>query len=380
MLLFVVLTPGIVLTLPPVGKKIFGTGKSNFTAACVHAVIFVVLLNWFRVEGFAPVPTKIGIRTNVPIAPYGNSWSQSTVEALGRKQQAEQILNNATLQLNAATQDYNDLQEEIIQMKKTFETATEQNNQAQLAANNAINADTERFNKCKDLGCPDAQGSLRIYTRKDCDALGGTYHMNGECTPFSYECRHLNQRASPNGANCGNFAKAVANASSTGNEVTSYLQATPTATRIFKKNDRVTCSELTTRTGYVWTSDSKYTYISPNKNGSTLTKYQTMSCKAETPPPPPPPPPPKIDISGVPSVNYGPSTGVISNSNSGSSLVKSVLSAVGLAPSPVQAVPITSGPPPGYKSIGPAPQPVFGISSCPPGQIVYYNGQTSMCA
>ena len=52
MLLFVVLTPGILLTIPPVGKKIFGSGKSSLVAACVHAVIFVVLMNWFHVEGF----------------------------------------------------------------------------------------------------------------------------------------------------------------------------------------------------------------------------------------------------------------------------------------------------------------------------------------
>ena len=64
-LLFVVLTPGILLTIPPVGKKIFGSGKSSLVAACVHAVIFVVLMNWFRVEGFqimdapdAPRPSK----------------------------------------------------------------------------------------------------------------------------------------------------------------------------------------------------------------------------------------------------------------------------------------------------------------------------------
>jgi hypothetical protein len=51
-LLFVVLTPGVLLTIPPVGKKIFGSGKSSLTAACVHAVIFVVLLNLFNIEGF----------------------------------------------------------------------------------------------------------------------------------------------------------------------------------------------------------------------------------------------------------------------------------------------------------------------------------------
>ena len=47
-LLFIILSPGMVLTLPPVGKKIFFSGLTSKTAVIVHAVVFVVLahLSW----------------------------------------------------------------------------------------------------------------------------------------------------------------------------------------------------------------------------------------------------------------------------------------------------------------------------------------------
>ncbi len=41
--LFIVLSPGMVLTLPPVGKKIFFSGLTSKTAVIVHAVVFVIL-------------------------------------------------------------------------------------------------------------------------------------------------------------------------------------------------------------------------------------------------------------------------------------------------------------------------------------------------
>lgn len=43
-LLFVVLSPGILLTLPPVGSKIFMSGKTSLIAVLVHAVVFYVIL------------------------------------------------------------------------------------------------------------------------------------------------------------------------------------------------------------------------------------------------------------------------------------------------------------------------------------------------
>jgi hypothetical protein len=41
--LFIILSPGMVLTLPPVGKKIFFSGLTSKTAVVVHAIVFVVL-------------------------------------------------------------------------------------------------------------------------------------------------------------------------------------------------------------------------------------------------------------------------------------------------------------------------------------------------
>ena len=61
-LLFVLLSPGILLTLPPVGSKIFMSGKTSLIAVLVHAVVFYVLLCYRRsipilnmVEGFTDV-------------------------------------------------------------------------------------------------------------------------------------------------------------------------------------------------------------------------------------------------------------------------------------------------------------------------------------
>jgi hypothetical protein len=55
--LFIVLSPGMVLTLPPVGKKIFFSGLTSKTAVIVHAVVFVVLAH-FAWRAMHPVHTK----------------------------------------------------------------------------------------------------------------------------------------------------------------------------------------------------------------------------------------------------------------------------------------------------------------------------------
>lgn len=47
-LLFVLLSPGVLLTLPPVGGKIFMSGKTSLVAVLVHAVVFYVLLSFRR--------------------------------------------------------------------------------------------------------------------------------------------------------------------------------------------------------------------------------------------------------------------------------------------------------------------------------------------
>jgi hypothetical protein len=56
--LFFVLSPGVLLTLPPVGKKIWMSGETSCMAAFVHAIVFVGVLWLIReyhvVEMFGP--------------------------------------------------------------------------------------------------------------------------------------------------------------------------------------------------------------------------------------------------------------------------------------------------------------------------------------
>ena len=43
--LFILLSPGVLLTLPPIGGKIFMSGKTSLIAVLVHAVVFYILLS-----------------------------------------------------------------------------------------------------------------------------------------------------------------------------------------------------------------------------------------------------------------------------------------------------------------------------------------------
>jgi hypothetical protein len=52
--LFTALQPGLLLTLPPVGKKVFMSGQTSVPAVLVHAVVFGVALYFLSkaAEGF----------------------------------------------------------------------------------------------------------------------------------------------------------------------------------------------------------------------------------------------------------------------------------------------------------------------------------------
>jgi hypothetical protein len=55
-LLFIVLSPGVLLTLPPVGRQIFMSGKTSLIAVLVHAAVFYFVLMYVKQnysEGFA---------------------------------------------------------------------------------------------------------------------------------------------------------------------------------------------------------------------------------------------------------------------------------------------------------------------------------------
>jgi hypothetical protein len=43
-ILFFLLSPGVLLTLPPIGKKIFMSGMTSTTSAFVHAIVFAGII------------------------------------------------------------------------------------------------------------------------------------------------------------------------------------------------------------------------------------------------------------------------------------------------------------------------------------------------
>lgn len=66
--LFFILSPGVLLTLPPGSKGIFASGQTSIAAAIVHALVFVVIVRcckrWFM-EGFEEGPAE-GVVTCPP--------------------------------------------------------------------------------------------------------------------------------------------------------------------------------------------------------------------------------------------------------------------------------------------------------------------------
>ncbi len=59
-LLFILLSPGFLLSIPAVGGKYLMTGKTSVTAVLVHAVVFglalYILKNYYGIEGFVNPP------------------------------------------------------------------------------------------------------------------------------------------------------------------------------------------------------------------------------------------------------------------------------------------------------------------------------------
>ena len=73
-LLFVLLSPGVLLTLPPVGKTVLASGKMSLVAVLVHALVFGVALYLLKQSSYAasfegfqampPLPTWLQSQAN----------------------------------------------------------------------------------------------------------------------------------------------------------------------------------------------------------------------------------------------------------------------------------------------------------------------------
>lgn len=68
-LLFILLSPGFLLSIPAVGGKYLMTGKTSVTAVLVHAVVFglalYLLKTYYGIEGFQQAP-KLNVASGRP--------------------------------------------------------------------------------------------------------------------------------------------------------------------------------------------------------------------------------------------------------------------------------------------------------------------------
>ena len=53
-ILFFVLSPGVLLTLPPGSRGVFGSGQTSVAAAAVHALVFMIAVHFLWVYVIHP--------------------------------------------------------------------------------------------------------------------------------------------------------------------------------------------------------------------------------------------------------------------------------------------------------------------------------------
>ena len=146
-LLFIVLSPGLLLTLPPVGSKIFMSCKTSLVAVLVHAAVFglALYLLYGVTEGFA-APSINTLAAAATSAANALTNAQKALTAANTKKTAANAnyarvkgafgSNPASPQMVAATKAVNDANKgvETAQARVTAATATA------AAANKAIAA------------------------------------------------------------------------------------------------------------------------------------------------------------------------------------------------------------------------------------------------
>jgi hypothetical protein len=94
MILFVALSPGMFLSIPPVGSRWWMTGKMSLTAVFVHAAVFAVIL-WLMKrssEGFAPNVTDSTISWMLPRIQSAKDINDSNVQAILRRIATERAM------------------------------------------------------------------------------------------------------------------------------------------------------------------------------------------------------------------------------------------------------------------------------------------------
>ena len=102
MLLFVALQPGVLLTLPAVGRSVFMSGKMSVQAVMVHALIFALVVHFFRrgryFEGFATAPSPAVVNQT---AVFSKELGRPTI-ALARLDKIDTHVKTQLANLNAS--------------------------------------------------------------------------------------------------------------------------------------------------------------------------------------------------------------------------------------------------------------------------------------
>jgi hypothetical protein len=82
MILFVLLQPGLLLTLPAVGRRVFMSGKMSVQAVLVHAFVFMVVVYLLRRSGFVEGFVSEDISTQLRCVIKNNVSDMDTLERL----------------------------------------------------------------------------------------------------------------------------------------------------------------------------------------------------------------------------------------------------------------------------------------------------------
>ena len=121
MLLFVALQPGILLTLPAVGRSVFMTGKTSVHAVFVHALVFMLVIHLLRRGGYLEGFSASG-PWRIPSATVLFPNASSTAKSDWAKYTA--MLKSPSITLNSVISMYNTVNSRYLTALKNTKSTT----------------------------------------------------------------------------------------------------------------------------------------------------------------------------------------------------------------------------------------------------------------
>lgn len=121
MLLFVALQPGILVTLPAVGRSVFMTGKTSVHAVFVHALVFMLVIHLLRRGGYLEGFSASG-PWRIPSATVLFPNASSTAKSDWAKYTA--MLKSPSITLNSVISMYNTVNSRYLTALKNTKSTT----------------------------------------------------------------------------------------------------------------------------------------------------------------------------------------------------------------------------------------------------------------